>query len=203
MRKNLELAVSVATFLVLAYVAITLTITMNSNRSGKVAAAPAQPKAVTITGLSREEPHIGPDNAPYTVVLFSDYMCPYCEKAENGLSKEIKKLARQGKVRYVFQDFPLPFHKGADKLAEAGRCAYDVLAWEETQVEMFKTKAMPARFAACAEGSGYKPYVTASMKLGSSIGVTGTPTFIVGKTTPDGVVGKMYTGSFDLAAEIK
>jgi protein-disulfide isomerase len=63
---------------------------------------------------------IGRENAPVTVVVFSDFQCPYCSDAANALEEELRRPAAN--VRVVFRNFPLSTHPWARKAAEAAAC---------------------------------------------------------------------------------
>lgn len=56
-------------------------------------------------------PAEGPSDAPVTVVLFTDFECPYCKRAEATLA-ELRRLYPR-EVRWVFKHKPLPFHPRA------------------------------------------------------------------------------------------
>ncbi len=58
-----------------------------------------------------ESPVLGPREAPVTLVMFTDFECPYCKRAEVTLGLLQKKY--KGKVRFVFKHLPLPFHERA------------------------------------------------------------------------------------------
>src|SRR6185503_8756939 len=53
----------------------------------------------------------GPNNAPVTIVAFSDFQCPFCSRAVPTL-KQIEDTYK-GKVRVAFKNQPLPFHPNA------------------------------------------------------------------------------------------
>lgn len=66
---------------------------------------------------------IGRDDAPITIVEFSDYQCPFCRKFWTETYSQIKKdYIDTGKVRLVFRDFPLSFHPMAIPAAIAAEC---------------------------------------------------------------------------------
>src|SRR2546427_8375547 len=72
-----------------------------------------------------DAPMLGRADAPVTLVEFSDYQCPFCQRFfATTLSAIKKQYVDTGKVRYVFRDFPLDqLHPQARKAAEAVHCA--------------------------------------------------------------------------------
>lgn len=66
-------------------------------------------------------PFLGPENAPVTVALFTDFECPYCRKIEP-LIAEVHKRNPEN-VKIVFKNMPLQFHKFADPAARAALAA--------------------------------------------------------------------------------
>src|SRR5690606_38153422 len=62
--------------------------------------------------VSAEDPTWGNANAPVTIVEFSDFECPFCGRVNPTLDR-IKKEYGPDKVRLVFKQHPLPFHKNA------------------------------------------------------------------------------------------
>ncbi len=91
-------------------------------------------------------PVLGNKNAPVTIVEFSDYQCPFCSKFYQQTEVPFKKdYVDTGKVKIYFRDYPLSFHAGAQKAAEATRCAFDQgKFWEmhnlifDNQTDIFK-----------------------------------------------------------------
>lgn len=141
------------------------------------------------------DPSIGPDNAPITIVEFSDYQCPYCTKwhAEvfNQLMTEYK-----GKIRFVYRDFPLySIHPQSQSAAEAADCAGEQGAYWQFHNALFSEKyglGLDAynnyakelgldtnKFAQCVSERRFKAEVEADFKYGTTIGVSSTPTFFV------------------------
>src|ERR1039458_9852649 len=152
-------------------------------------------------------PAKGPAKAPVTVVEFSDMQCPHCQKVAPMVET---LLAQEPDVHFVFQNFPLPSHNWAEKAAGyvdcVGRGSNEVV-WkfivktfeEQTNIteanadEKLKAIATGAganadEVAACAVKPETKARIQASLALGKSVGVTGTPTlYINGRSVSGGV----------------
>src|SRR5580704_11010299 len=90
---------------------------------------PAPAPAPPLTGKLRLEGgySLGSNDAPLTIVEFTDYQCPYCRQFESATLPDIrKKYIDTGKVRFVVRDFPLvTMHPDAMQAAEAAHCAGD------------------------------------------------------------------------------
>lgn len=151
-------------------------------------------------------PEKGPAKASVTIVEFSDMQCPHCQKAAPVIEQ---LLAQEPDARFVFQNFPLPAHNWAEKAADyvdcVGRASNDAV-WKfvdrtfedqanitESNIdEKLKAIATAAgvngdEMAVCAAKSDTKARVEASVALGKSLDVTGTPTlFINGRNVPGG-----------------
>lgn len=50
---------------------------------------------------------IGPKDAPHAVVIYEDFLCPFCGELERGTSKQLADLAEEGKVRVEYRPFVL------------------------------------------------------------------------------------------------
>jgi len=154
---------------------------------------------VAATGPSR-----GPENAPVTIVEFSDFQCPYCGREYPVVERLMKEY--DGRVRLVFRHFPLDFHNFAQKAAEAGACAADQGGekfWklhdrmftnqQKLAVDDLKGYAKDlgldsARFDKCLDGSEKRALVESDEKAGQEAGVTGTPAFFVNGLFINGAV---------------
>jgi protein-disulfide isomerase len=66
-------------------------------------------------------PALGPENAPVTIVEFSDFQCPYCAREYPKIEQILKDYP--GKVRVVFKHYPLKFHKKAKPAHAAAELA--------------------------------------------------------------------------------
>ena len=161
------------------------------------------------------ENHIrGNVSAPITLVEFSDFECPYCEKHTPTLDKII--LDYKDKVRLVYKHYPLTnIHPNAQKAAEASECAseqgkfweyHDILFKNQKSglsVDKFKTWAAQlglnvSQFNSCLDSSKYKSKVDADLAEGSSKGVSGTPgTFINGELVEGAVPYETFKQKID------
>ncbi len=149
---------------------------------------PAERKEVAATGPSR-----GPDSAPITIVEFSDFQCPFCSRAVKTVDEVLK--AYPDKVKLVFRQFPLDFHKEAPKAAEASLCAQDqnkfweyhdalfanqqALKVEDLKAHAKKVGLDSAKFDQCLDSGEKAAVVKADQEAGSKVGVTGTPAFFI------------------------
>jgi len=155
---------------------------------------------------------LGSKEAPLTIVEFTDYQCPFCQRFHTTSFVELKKnYIDTGKVRFYSRDLPLDFHSNAMRAAQAARCASDqgqfwqlrdVMGANPNKLDMDSLVADAAdlkmdvnAFRACVESEKYKNAVQTDVMEAMKIGASGTPTFVVGKSTPDGVDGELVVGS--------
>jgi protein-disulfide isomerase len=162
-------------------------------------------------------PMLGNKDAPLTMVEFTDFQCGFCQRFHTATFPEIrKKYIDTGKVRFVSRDFPLEFHSNAFRAAEAARCAADQnqfwamrdrlvanpskLSPADIEGYAQELKLKMADFKACLEGGKHAAAVKNDMGMASAIRIDGTPSFIIGKSTPEGVEGTVITGALPLEA---
>lgn len=170
------------------------------------AGAPARPQAPTFQEqvFSVEgSPFKGQEDAPVTVVEFSDYGCPFCARHyRDVLPKLEEEYIEAGKVKFVMREYPIPsLHKDAIGASQAALCAGDQgKYWEmhdimfdnqkELGTENLKDLASQigldtSQFNECLEGEKYAKQVRDDMAAGSRLGVSGTPGFFIGLTDPE------------------
>jgi protein-disulfide isomerase len=164
---------------------------------------------------------LGSKDAPLTLVEFTDYQCPYCRQFHMNVFSELKKnYIDTGKVRFYSRDLPLDqIHPNAIRAAEAGRCAADQgqfwkmrdlmgsnpdkLDLENLVAEAGTLKMDATAFRTCVESQKYKQAVQTDVLEAMKIGAEATPTFVLGKSTPQGVDGELIVGSQPYAEFVK
>jgi protein-disulfide isomerase len=148
------------------------------------------------------EPTIGPADAPLTVVLFSEFQCPFCAKGTRLIERVLED--HPGKVRVVFKNFPLPFHQDAMLAAEAALAAHSQgRFWEMHDLLFANQRALSQesiegyarklgldmdRFQADLASHVFAPVVEEQMEEGRSAGVQGTPNFFINGRVVKGAV---------------
>jgi protein-disulfide isomerase len=147
-------------------------------------------------------PSKGPDNAPITIVEFSDFQCPFCSRANTTVDEVMKQYG--DKVRLVFRHFPLSFHQEAPKAAEASACADDQKKFWEYHDKLFANQGAlkvddlkkhaadlgldTARFNECLDSGKKAELVKKDMAAGEKVGVSGTPAFFINGVALSGAV---------------
>src|SRR3989344_2664882 len=193
----------------------------------QLAAAPqpaedTSPKQVSVD----DDPILGDKNAQVTLIEFSDYECPFCKRHFDQTFTDLKKdYIDTGKVKLVYRDFPLSFHDPmATTEAIAANCAREQggdAAYFKFHDEMFKRTTSngnglskekiytiatdlglnTGNLKSCVEAEKYKDEVTKDIADGSAAGVSGTPGFLIGKSSPDGkITGTPLVGAQPYAA---
>ncbi|MFN7991836.1 MAG: thioredoxin domain-containing protein [Candidatus Micrarchaeia archaeon] len=182
----------------------------------------AAPK-MNFTRIAGTGIRIGSDTAPVVMVEFSDYQCPFCRRFWLHNYETLRKeYVDTGKVQLVYRDFPLSFHPAAEISAEAVACAEDQQhGWEfhdkifseqakvstgtvhytETDLKEWATELGLNRtaFDDCLDSGKYAPAVTQSYNEAAALGISGTPSFIIGKRSGSNVVpinGALPYGTF-------
>ena len=177
---------------------------------GSATAARRTPPAVPKEPLSLAgAPVKGSRTAKVAIVQYSDFECPYCGKfATETLPLLERDYVRTGKVLLAFRHFPLEsIHPSALIAAAGAECAARQDRFWELHDRLFKLSppfTVPAvnriastvvvdgrRFATCLAGEALER-VREDTAGGRELGVTGTPTFLIGRVQPDRRVRVAY-----------
>jgi len=156
---------------------------------------------------------LGDKNAPLTMVEFTDYQCPFCQRFHDTVFDQLKKnYIDTGKVRFYSKDLPLDsLHPNAFRAAEAARCAADQgqfwkmrdlmsanpgkLDLDSLVADAAGLKMDATAFKGCVTSDRYRAAVEADVSLAAQIGADGTPAFVIGKSTSNGVDGEVVVGA--------
>lgn len=175
---------------------IAFIVTRNSG-TAKVDAAPAGSGAYGVT--------IGPKGAPHQVVIYEDFLCPFCGELEKRTETDLASLAADGKVQVEYRPFVLLSRLG-DYSARAtnafavvldasgpkvAKRMHDLLYANQPSEEgpylsddelvrlAVEAGATEADVRPGIEGMSQKAWVDAATKAASDANVQGTPTVLL------------------------
>lgn len=147
---------------------------------------------------------VGEEDAPVTMVEFTDYQCPFCARYfEDTYGQVMENYVETGQVRYLTRDLPLSFHQNAEDAALAARCAGDQDAYMAMHDALFENQdgwsnasdpqeqfvsyaqelgLNTGSFTSCYENGTYTEAIQEDLALAREVGATGTPTFFINGT---------------------
>ncbi|HEX5386888.1 MAG TPA: thioredoxin domain-containing protein [Gemmatimonadales bacterium] len=154
---------------------------------------------------------MGSPSAPVEITEYADYQCPFCQTFDQLQFPTIKtKLIDTGRLRWRYRDFPLSQHSFSRLAAHSAACADEQGKYWEQHERIYAGQAQWAassdagryfrdyarengldlnRYDACMRSGTYAGRIQASYDEGVRVGVTGTPTLLVG--------GRLYQGRLD------
>jgi protein-disulfide isomerase len=151
---------------------------------------------ITIPAATKDLPSRGPANAKVTIQMFSDFECPFCKRAAETMHE--LDAAFPGKIRFVWRNMPLPFHKNALPAALAAMEAWkqkgtdgfwpmhDAFFKDQSQLDragIEKTASSlgldVGKVLAAVDGETYKVQIDADKKIAEGAKITGTPGFVI------------------------
>jgi len=157
---------------------------------------PSTPSA-PIDASVDDDPSLGKEDAPVTIVEFSDFQCPFCGRFEKDTFGKIKEeYIDTGKVKLVFRDFPLTsIHPYAQKAAEASECADEQGKFWKYHDKLFENQEALTvddlkkyaddlnlnndKFEKCLDNGDMEKEVQNDIDDGTKYSVTGTPAFFI------------------------
>lgn len=180
--------------------------------------APSGADEANASFIDDGDPTYGPADAPITIRMFEDFECSACRVAKTGV--DYVKQTYGDKVRFVWNDVPLPMHPYARIAANAGRCAeeqgkfweYADLLYQEQPYWSEAKSASDASvlfiryadqlalrkvaFIACLDERRYDEKIVQDSKEAQANKVDATPTFFVNQKR---YVGVMSNAEWDAA----
>ena len=169
----------------------------------------------------RDQPSVGPANAPVTIVEYADLECPTCAEMQKFIESQL--LPKYGsKIRVIFKEFPLvTIHDWALRAAIANECAYqlDPANFFHYRSIIFESQGMvnaanvrqllldfgeraglnQLKLATCMDSKASLPRVEADMAEGRKLGVMSTPTLFINGTPVVGLSAERIYAMIDKA----
>lgn len=163
--------------------------------------APSGPR-VGIVGAAYT---LGDRTAPVALVVYADYQCPYCARFHHGMLGELKaRYIDTGVLLYVHKDFPLRMHRQAAPASIVARCAGAQGRYGAMQGRLYEANANLGdalyrqlattleldldAFNRCRADPAARRAVERDVREGERVGVTATPTLMLGRVDGNSVV---------------
>lgn len=160
----------------------------------KPAARPNTPDGNTVYSVPLGvSPIDGPNDAKVTVVMFSDYQCPFCGLAESTMQKLGQDYGK--KIRFVLKHNPLGFHPRAMPASMAVACAgaqkkfwpmHRKLMADQSHLDDKDLEATAKNvgvnvptYRKCIAQAEPKAAIVADQALAAALGARGTPAFFI------------------------
>jgi protein-disulfide isomerase len=148
-------------------------------------------------------PSKGASDAKVTLVLFSDFQCPFCSRVEPQIDQLLKTYGKD--LRVVWKNFPLSFHANARPAAEAALAAgeqgkfwqmHDKLFADQRALDRASLESHAVelgldltRFRAALDSHKLDAQIAEDLALGEKVAVSGTPSFFLDGRPIQGGVG--------------
>lgn len=177
------------------------------------AAQPEDKTGTVVAGdYTDDDPVLGDKNANVTMIEFSDYQCPVCQRFHAEVFPLLKtKYIDTGKMKLVYRDLPLTsIHPNAYPAALAADCVKDQggdSMYYKMHENMFKAElsadltsdvlqkaaadsgADVAEFDKCVAADKFKDEIAKDVKDATDLGFRGTPGFLINGYMMDGLYG--------------
>jgi protein-disulfide isomerase len=165
----------------------------------KDAKEPPPPEKKDVPPPPKDAPMKGAKNAKVVMQEFSDFQCPYCKRA-NETVKQVEKNYGD-KIKIVWRNVPLSFHKQAMPAAEAAMEAYDQkgdAGFWAFHDELWNAQSKPGglerenlekiaqkqglnmtEFKEALDKREHKARIEADVAVANKAGIKGTPGFVI------------------------
>lgn len=214
--KLVDRVLTVAAVVMTAVTAVVVAIQLGGGRDNVSSMAVEQVSATEVEQWLDGRLLLGDPAASVTVVVFSDFMCPFCQKFAADYSALVANW--HVPVRVIFRHLPLTvLHPRAREWAAGASCADSLGHFPRFHDLAFKLQssldslpvwrvaqnagvADSAAFHRCLHSGEVAEEITADSLAASRLGVTGTPTFVVGSHRIVGSPGRRVLDSLILAS---
>lgn len=168
-----------------------------SQSSGSVVETPLateEPEFVRYDVYSQDAYAFGPEDAPITIVEFSDFQCPYCRRWHEQVYEPLL-AAYPDQIHLVYRHLPLTsIHPEAFSAAEAAMCAGEQGAFWQYHDRLFSSEALGSEvytqyaeelsldmttFEACLTEHKYQEAIQTDSDFAINLGIRSTPTFFI------------------------
>ena len=147
--------------------------------------------------FSSDKGHIkGNPEAEITILEFSDFECPYCQRFNQTMNEAMKNYPND--IKWVYRHFPLSSHREARPSAEASECAAEQGKFWEFHDGLFANQSRLGKnlylelareskldldsFEECFDSRKYKDKVEEDYQDGIALGIKGTPGNFINRT---------------------
>lgn len=173
-----------------------------------------EPKPVKVSLADVPRHSLGPDDAPVVLVEFTDLECGYCKRFFEKTFPLLKeKYIDTGKLRFVSRNYALQTHPRAGPAAEATLSAAEqdpkqywaMRAWlfennrelnDLTYGKFVKDAGLDVpRFLKDYTAKSHGSQLDEDLAAGRAVGITGTPSFVLGTTDGKIIVGERIVGA--------
>lgn len=175
-------------------------------------------EVISTPSITIVDPQFGSEDAPVTVVTFSDYACPSCATTENILINFLRE--HPNSIRIVWKDMPNETrHSEAIPSAIAARCAGKQGKFWEFNTQLFANQSMLSEelyqnlaselgldtpsFSSCMSNEDTRPLVERTLSEGLALQVTATPTLFINNERFTGSLSKAEIERVITAAMVK
>jgi protein-disulfide isomerase len=162
--------------------------------AAEIIVSPTPPQYIRYDIPTEGYPSLGPEDAPITIVEFSDFQCPFCRRFQSETYQALMD-AYPGQIRFVYRNLPLTsIHPNAMPSAIASLCANDQGKYWEYHDKLFSNETLDEatyiqhatdlgldveKFTACLSDGSHDEFIQQDMDFAMNLGVQSTPTFFI------------------------
>ncbi len=181
-----------------------------SSAAGASAAAALQAAPTDTIDLRRIGYAEGPEEAPVTVIEFSDFGCPFCAMFAQGTYSELRReFIETGRVRWVFVPFVMGTFPNGAEAARTGECAAEQGRFPEMKMRIYAGQREwrstrnaasvfagyakelgldEARFASCYREDRLGERTRTNNRAANAVGIRATPSFLINGRLVEGAL---------------